>query len=46
VHTAESLDIDAVIDPSETRQWILGALRAAGAGPERRQGRRRVVDPW
>ena len=46
VHTAESLDIDAVIDPSETRQWILGALRAAGEGPERRKGRRRVVDPW
>jgi acetyl-CoA carboxylase carboxyltransferase component len=46
VHTAESLDIDAVIDPSETRQWILGALRGAGEARERGKGRRRVVDPW
>jgi acetyl-CoA carboxylase carboxyltransferase component len=45
IHTAESLDIDAVIDPSETRQWIVGALGGAGA-PERGRRKRRVVDPW
>ena len=46
IHTAEALDIDAVIDPSETRQWIVGALSGAGASRGRRRRKRRVVDPW
>jgi acetyl-CoA carboxylase carboxyltransferase component len=46
IHTAESLDIDAVIDPSETRRWIVGALQGADAGRGRRRQKRRVVDPW
>jgi len=46
VHTAESLDIDAVIDPSETRRWIVGALLDAAAARARGRRKRRVVDPW
>ena len=46
VHTAESLDIDAVVDPSETRRWIVGALLDAAAARARGKRKRRVVDPW
>ena len=43
---AVSLEIDAVIDPAETRSWILRGLKSVKkAGP--RQGRRRpMVDTW
>ena len=45
---ASVLEIDAVIDPAETRAWILRGLRSVppdrrGAG---RDGRRRFVDAW
>ncbi|WP_328188609.1 carboxyl transferase domain-containing protein [Marinobacter sp. OP 3.4] len=43
---AVSLEIDAVIDPAETRSWVLRGLKSVKkAGP--RQGRRRpMVDTW
>ena len=31
MNMAASLEIDAVIDPDATREWILGALEVAGA---------------
>ncbi|WP_237330151.1 hypothetical protein [Streptomyces sp. BA2] len=34
VNAAAALEIDAVIDPAESRSWILTALEGAG-GPRR-----------
>jgi acetyl-CoA carboxylase carboxyltransferase component len=44
IHMASLLEIDAVIDPAETRAWILRGVRSAPAPP--RAGRRRFVDTW
>ena len=43
VSVASVFEIDAVIDPAETRAWVLRGLRAAG--PARREPRR-YVDVW
>ena len=44
LNMASLLEIDAVIDPVETRAWILRGVRSA---PPREPGaRRRFVDPW
>ena len=51
---ARTLETDDVIDPAESRSWILNALEAASAGPDHRnrnQGRpwkrkRPCVSPW
>ena len=42
LHAASVLEFDAVIDPAETRDWILRALNAAG--PVEPSGR--MVDAW
>ena len=44
VNVASQLEIDAVVDPAETRQWISKALRAAGKCTFPR--RRPLVDVW
>jgi len=44
IHMATSLEIDAVIDPAETRDWLARGLRSASV-PPRGQGRR-FVDGW
>jgi acetyl-CoA carboxylase carboxyltransferase component len=46
INTASLLELDAVIDPAETRAWIVRGLRAAGAPPRPRERGRRFVDPW
>ncbi|MCY7305772.1 MAG: biotin carboxylase, partial [Rhodoferax sp.] len=33
IHMAEALEIDAVIDPAETRAWLARALQAAAQAP-------------
>ena len=43
VNVASQLEIDAVIDPAETRQWVIKALRAAG---RRARRDRPLVDVW
>jgi acetyl-CoA carboxylase carboxyltransferase component len=43
INTASLLEIDAVIDPAETRAWILRGVRSV---PESRRERRRFVDAW
>ena len=43
VNMASYLEIDDVIDPLETRGWILRGLKAAGP---RERGRRRFLDTW
>jgi len=42
LNMAATLEIDAVIDPAETRRWIVAVL--AGARPARASGR--FIDPW
>ena len=43
INVAAMLEIDAVIDPAETRKWISQGLKTCGA---RHSPRRRFVDAW
>jgi len=43
---ATKLEIDAVIDPADTRKVIIQALRAAGNKPGKGSARQRMVDNW
>ncbi len=43
VSVATAFEIDAVIDPAETRAWLVRGRRSAG---KRKQQRRRFVDVW
>jgi acetyl-CoA carboxylase carboxyltransferase component/biotin carboxyl carrier protein len=46
INAASYLDIDDVIDPADTRRWIIAGLSSV-APPERRTGRKRpCIDPW
>jgi acetyl-CoA carboxylase carboxyltransferase component len=46
VNTASHFEIDGVIDPADSRRWIIAALDAAPI-PERREGKKRsCVDTW
>lgn len=46
INMAATLEIDDVIDPAETRQWIMCGLRSM-PGPERRSGKKRPnIDCW
>ncbi|AVO49015.1 carbamoyl-phosphate synthase large subunit [Melaminivora suipulveris] len=42
MHMASTLEIDAVIDPAETRAWLVRGLASA----QLREGRARFVDTW
>ena len=44
INMASLLELDAVIDPAETRSWILRGLLSVP--PIKRPKRRRVVDTW
>ncbi|MBV9996421.1 MAG: carbamoyl-phosphate synthase large subunit [Caulobacteraceae bacterium] len=43
IHVASMLEIDAVIDPADTRRWILQGLKSSQT---RHRPRRRFVDAW
>jgi len=43
---ASYLEIDAVIDPLETRTWIMRALEAAPPAPSRDGKKNRFIDTW
>ena len=45
VNFATAFEIDDVIDPADTRKWILAGLKSAPA-PEPHTGRKRAVDTW
>jgi acetyl-CoA carboxylase carboxyltransferase component len=45
INMASYLEIDAVIDPAETRPWILQALPSVPA-PCTEEGNHSFVDPW
>ena len=46
VNVARLTEIDAVIDPAETRGWIVRGLKSAGAAPPRTGKKRPFVDVW
>ena len=46
INTASHFEIDDVIDPVDSRRWILGALRAAPAPVTRAGKKRPMVDTW
>ena len=43
---ADHFEIDDVIDPQDSRQWVMAALRAAGPGEERASQKRPMIDTW
>ncbi|WP_375176046.1 carboxyl transferase domain-containing protein [Pseudooceanicola sp.] len=43
---AQTLEIDAVIDPVDTRQWILAGLRSTPLRPPLSGQKRHMVDTW
>ncbi|TIH07712.1 carboxyl transferase domain-containing protein [Pseudomonas leptonychotis] len=45
INMASFLEIDAVIDPVETRAWLLRGLNAAPR-PAPREGKKRAIDTW
>jgi len=46
LNAASYLDIDDVIDPAETRRWILAGLISAPPAARRTGRKRPCVDPW
>jgi acetyl/propionyl-CoA carboxylase alpha subunit/acetyl-CoA carboxylase carboxyltransferase component len=44
VHMAQTLEIDAVIDPAQTRAWLVRGLESSAAMP--REAASRFIDPW
>jgi acetyl-CoA carboxylase carboxyltransferase component len=46
LNSASHFEIDDVIDPVETRRWIVAGLRAAPSNPPRTDKKRRCVDSW
>ena len=45
INTASYLEIDAVIDPADTRRWIMRGLKSLPAGSTRKSGHT-FIDPW
>ena len=43
---ADHFEIDDVIDPQESRKWIITALRAAGPAKSRGEKKRPMIDTW
>jgi len=46
VSIASVLEIDEVIDPAETRSWIMAGLRSVPKPPRRESRKRPCVDAW
>ncbi|TPQ32859.1 carbamoyl-phosphate synthase large subunit [Bradyrhizobium guangdongense] len=46
VSIASVFEIDNVIDPAETRRWIMAGLRSVPKPPERTEKKRPCVDTW
>jgi acetyl-CoA carboxylase carboxyltransferase component/biotin carboxyl carrier protein len=46
VSIASVLEIDEVIDPAETRHWIMAGLRSMPAAPPRTGRKRPCIDAW
>ncbi|MFZ5735261.1 MAG: carboxyl transferase domain-containing protein [Pseudomonadota bacterium] len=46
VSIASVFEIDNVIDPAETRRWIMAGLRSVPTPPERTERKRPCIDTW
>ena len=46
VNMASHFEIDQVIDPAESRKWIMSGLRALPTPPERINKKRPNIDTW
>jgi acetyl-CoA carboxylase carboxyltransferase component len=46
LNTATHFEIDDVIDPADSRRWILNALRSAPPAPPRIHKKRPCIDTW
>ncbi|MBN1655222.1 MAG: carbamoyl-phosphate synthase large subunit [Deltaproteobacteria bacterium] len=46
IHTASYFEIDDVIDPADSRRWIISALRSAQPRPARSGKKRPYIDTW
>ena len=46
INMASYVEIDAVVDPVETRGWILRGLKSVPRQDAARERRRRVIDTW
>jgi acetyl-CoA carboxylase carboxyltransferase component len=46
VNTASHFEIDDVIDPAESRSWIMAALRSVPAPSPRTEKKRPSIDTW
>ena len=46
VNTASHFEIDDVIDPLDSRRWIVGALRSAPPLSPRHGKKRPSIDTW
>jgi acetyl-CoA carboxylase carboxyltransferase component len=46
LNTATYFEIDAVIDPKETRHWIIRGLHSSGPRPPRQGKKRPFIDTW
>lgn len=45
-NTASHFEIDDVIDPADTRRWIVGGLKALPPVPVRTEKKLRWIDSW
>ncbi len=45
-NVAAHVEIDSVIDPADTRRWIIGLLDAAPEPPQRQGKKRPSIDTW
>ena len=46
INAASVLEFDTVIDPADTRDWIVAALEAAPPPPTRETKKRAFLDSW
>jgi acetyl-CoA carboxylase carboxyltransferase component len=46
ISMARALEIDAVIDPKDTRAWLLRGLKSQPPAPQRRGKKRPFIDAW
>ena len=46
LNMASHLEIDTVIDPAHTREWLVQVLSASRRAPTRQRAASRFIDPW
>ena len=46
INAASLFELDSVIDPADTRDWIMAGLRSAPPAPKREGKKRPWIDTW